>query len=315
MHLFCILGATASGKTALSIQLAQYAKQQYNIDIEIISLDSALVYQDMDIGTAKPTMQERCGIKHHLIDIIPPTHNYNVGEFLQDVDNITKIIKDKTNHSNKLFIIVGGTMLYHHALTHGLHDIPNQNLEIRQQINQEAELHGWQFMHNKLSQIDKSTADNIKPNDMQRIQRALEIYYTSGKPPSYFYNQHRESKYKLTNIALMPPRDLLHKKIEQRFNLMLEQGFINEVTNLIDKYPSLNLESNSIRCVGYRQAYEYIKNNITYQQFIDMGVASTRQLAKRQITWLRKTESYHIDSSLNNSFELLKIKFDEYYLS
>jgi tRNA dimethylallyltransferase len=301
MHIFCILGPTASGKTTLSIQLAQYAKQKYNVDIEIISLDSALVYQDMNLGTAKPSLQERCGIPHHLIDILPPTHNYNVGEFLQDIDKITQDCK----HRKVVPIIVGGTMLYHHALTYGLHDIPNQNLEIRQQINQQAAINGWHFMHNQLMQIDNITAQNIQPNDTQRIQRALEIYFTSGKPPSYFYNQKRASKYILTNIALMPPRDLLHKRIEQRFNLMLEQGFINEVKQLLVKYPNLNMDNSSMRCVGYRQAYEYLNNKINYKEFVDMGVASTRQLAKRQITWLRKTNCFNIDSSLDNALEIL----------
>ncbi len=308
-NIFCILGPTASGKTALSISLAHYVKEKYNLDVEIISLDSALVYQDMNIGTAKPNLQERGGIPHHLIDILAPTHNYNAGEFLQDIDKII----DDCRTRNKLPIIAGGTMLYHHILTHGLHDIPNQNLAIRQQINEQAQINGWNFMHDKLMQIDAKSAENIKPSDSQRIQRALEIYYISGKTPSYFYNQQRKSKYNLTNIALMPTRELLHKKIEQRFYLMLEQGFIQEVENLLTKYPSLNMENSSMRCVGYRQAYEYLNNNISYQQFIDMGIAATRQLAKRQITWLRKTDCCIIDYNLDNALELLIGNFDAYY--
>ncbi len=297
-YLFCLLGPTASGKTNLSIQLAHFAKQLCNINVEIISLDSALVYQDMNIGTAKPSNEEKQGIVHHLIDILTPIQTYNVGDFLVDVDNI---IQDC--HSRQtLPIIVGGTMLYHHALANGLHALPTQNLEIRAKINQEAVQYGWHVLHEKLMHIDAKSAKNISFNDTQRIQRALEIYYISGHTASHFHQINaRKTAYKLCNIALMPPRQYLHKDIEKRFHAMLNAGFLNEVKQLKIKYPTLNAQHNAMRCVGYRQAYAYLQNDLSYAEFIDASIASTRQLAKRQITWLRKISAYVFDSSQKNT--------------
>jgi len=306
MQFFTILGPTASGKTDLSINLAKYAREKYSTEVEIISLDSALVYKYMDIGTAKPDKEQQQGIKHHLIDIINPTQNYNVGTFLQDVFNIVK------NKQKALPIIVGGTMLYYNALVKGLHNIPSQNQNIRQQIINEAQIYGWEYMYKKLLNID-AKANYIQANDTQRIQRALEIYCITNQPPSYFYEQIRSSPYTFHTIALNPNREILHINIKNRFNTMLEKGFLKEVEKILKQYPSLNENFSSIRCVGYRQAYQYLNNQIDYNEFVDRGIIATRQLAKRQITWLRKLDVINIDVEDNLKFEKVKQEFDIYY--
>jgi tRNA dimethylallyltransferase len=306
--LFCLLGPTASGKTNLAIQLAHFAKKQYSLNIEIISLDSALIYADMNIGTAKPTITEMQGIKHHLIDILTPLQIYNVGDFLSDVARIVLDCKAKQS----MPIIVGGTMLYHHSLAYGLHDLPEQNLAIRTQINQEATQNGWPYLHTKLMQIDALSAAKINCNDAQRIQRALEIYYISGHTAIHFHQKIRAQLYTLCNIALAPPRPYLHQCIEQRFKHMLMLGFVDEVKNILIKYPALSAQDNAMRCVGYRQAYAYLQGYIDYQTFIDTSIANTRQLAKRQMTWLKKTSAYMLDSSQKNTYMHIQAIFSNF---
>lgn len=273
-----ILGPTASGKSALGLDLA--AK---GLPVEIISLDSALVFKDMDIGTAKPTESELKSVPHHLVNIISPTEVYNASEFVQDCLTLIEQIRVR----GKVPIILGGTMMYYKALTDGIDDMPDRNLLVRQVIEQEAQLYGWPHMHALLSKVDPLTARRLKPNDSQRIERALEVYRISGKPISFFQNANQRVKYSLPTLTLLPGnRSVLHQRIEQRFMQMLDMGFIQEVISLRQKYP-LQASMPSMRCVGYRQVWQYLESQFTYDEMVVKAVVATRQLAKRQLTWLR----------------------------
>ncbi len=318
MKIFSLLGATCTGKTNLALKLVQYAKDKYNIQLHIISLDSALVYKHMNIGTAKPSNKELAQAPHYLIDIIEPTDTYNVGNFLQDVEDIINKISQLNNSSTKniqhLPLIVGGTMLYYHSLINGIDNIPTQNIAIREKINAELQQHGQEYLYNKLTSIDPHL--NIHPNDSQRIQRALEIYYISGQAPSKFYTQGKNNikNHIFHSVELHIERKKLHSRIEQRFISMLEQNFINEVKQLLQLYPELNQQTSSMRCVGYRQALQYLTKQINYEQFVQSGIAATRQLAKRQITWLKKIPlNTSIDSNKPECIKLLQNEFDIYY--
>lgn len=273
-----ILGPTASGKSALGLELA--AK---GFPIEIVSLDSALVFKDMNIGTAKPTASELESVPHHLIDLICPTEVYNASDFVTDCLALIQQIRERGN----VPVILGGTMMYYKALTDGIDDMPDRDQTIRSAIENEASLKGWPHMHALLMQVDPITAQRLKPNDSQRIERALEVYRVSGQPISFYQNRAGTRRRTLPTLTLLPGnRTRLHERIEQRFMQMLDVGFVDEVVGLRDSY-SLTPSMPSMRCVGYRQVWEYLDGQVAYDEMIAKGVAATRQLAKRQLTWLR----------------------------
>ena len=290
-----ILGPTASGKTALALNLAQ---QQ---PIEIISVDSALVYRGMDIGTAKPSAAEQAICPHHLIDIIDPTESYSAAQFAKDAESLIHAIHSR----GRLPVLVGGTMLYVKALLEPLTPLPESNAEIRAQIDQEAHQLGWPALHAQLAEIDPTTAARLEPNDAQRINRALEIYRISGKSMSQWLTEDtREHALSFQPIltALIPePRAVLHERINQRFIQMLNHGFIDEVQTLRQR-GDLHLGLPSMRCVGYRQAWEYLDGAYDDDELIARGQAATRQLAKRQMTWIRGMPEIQV---FPNSNELL----------
>ena len=273
-----LLGPTASGKTALGVKLA------HALDTEIISIDSALVYRSMDIGTAKPTSQEKEGIVHHLIDIRDPFESYSAADFFKDCEHLIDDIASR----GKLPLIVGGTMLYAKALKEGLNQMPSSDLAVRADIEREAQELGWPAMHEKLREVDPVTAQRLHPTDSQRISRALEVYRQTGKPISYYQSQQNHgSQHTFLTLGLMPAdRKLLHDRIEKRFLMMIEAGFLDEVKGLMAR-PDFDRNAPSMRAVGYRQAIDYLLGEIDYERFVAAGVAATRQLAKRQMTWMR----------------------------
>ena len=275
-----ILGPTASGKTALTLALAQ---QQ---PIEIISVDSALVYRGMDIGTAKPSRAEQAICPHHLIDIIEPTEAYSAAQFAADAQRLIHEIHTR----GRLPVLVGGTMLYVKALLEPLTELPESDAQIRAQIDAQAADLGWPAMHAQLAQIDPITAARIEPNDAQRINRALEIFHISGKPMAEWLAEDtttHELSFKPILTALIPePRAILHERINQRFVTMLNEGFLDEMRTLRAR-GDLHLGLPSMRCVGYRQAWEHLDGAYGYDELIEKGQAATRQLAKRQMTWIR----------------------------
>ncbi|STY28121.1 tRNA delta(2)-isopentenylpyrophosphate transferase [Legionella wadsworthii] len=279
--IFCIMGPTASGKTALACDLVA------RFPFEIISVDSAMIYRDMNIGTAKPTLQELHRAPHHLIDIKDPTESYSAAQFCTDATSLGEEIIKK----GKIPLLVGGTMMYFNALQKGLSNLPEADPAIRQQLEDEAAILGWPALHKKLIQIDPQSASRIHAHDAQRIQRALEVYSITGKTLTAFQTQQKEkSNYHFVNFILFPEdRSWLHQNIAQRFDHMLAAGFIDEVKLLQQKWP-LTTSMPSMRCVGYRQALEYLQNAYDYSLMRDQGIAATRQLAKRQLTWLRHWE-------------------------
>lgn len=275
-----LMGPTASGKTGLAVELYQH------LPVELISVDSALVYQDMDIGTAKPDAATLAQAPHHLIDVIPPTQAYSAANFRNDA---LRLMTDITARG-KIPLLVGGTMLYFNALQSGLSNLPEASPEVRARLDDEAALIGWPAMHDKLAIIDPETAARLKPTDAQRIQRALEVYELSGKPMSALYQETEQTvlPYNLLKIAIVPSdRKILHERIALRFKQMLAQGFLDEVRQLLKTYPSLTAETPSMRCVGYRQALEHLRGDYDLSELKEKGIAATRQLAKRQLTWLR----------------------------
>ncbi|XXQ67260.1 tRNA (adenosine(37)-N6)-dimethylallyltransferase MiaA [Neisseriaceae bacterium B1] len=278
---FAILGPTASGKTALALSLAQ----QFNC--EIISLDSALVYRDMDVGTAKPTATEMAQVPHHLIDIISPLQAYSAADFVDDCVCLVGEIRAR----GRIPLIVGGTMMYFHALTQGLNQLPQADESVRAALQQEKNTHGLAHLYQRLQTIDPETAARLKPNDAQRIERALEVFLLTNTPLSAHFQaaSPNQAALDLYTLTLVPEnRALLHAHINQRFETMLANGFVQEMKNLQQNYPELTPDMPSMRCVGYRQAWSYLAGEIDETEFIAQGQAATRQLAKRQLTWLRK---------------------------
>ncbi|MTW10380.1 tRNA (adenosine(37)-N6)-dimethylallyltransferase MiaA [Pseudoduganella eburnea] len=274
-----IMGPTASGKTAAALAIAQ------QVPCEIISVDSALVYRGMDIGTAKPSKEELAAVPHHLIDIIDPLDSYSVAQFRTDTLRLVAEISAR----GKVPLLVGGTMLYYKGLSDGLDDLPGADAALRAQLDQEASRIGWPAMHARLAQVDPQTAARLKPADAQRIQRALEIYALSGKPMSELLAQREKEElpFDLASFALEPSdRAWLHERIARRFDIMLDAGFLDEVKTLRAR-GDLHLGLPSIRCVGYRQAWEYLDGTIDYTAMRETGIIATRQLCKRQLTWLR----------------------------
>lgn len=273
-----LMGPTASGKTGLALQLAT------KIPCEIISVDSALIYRGMDIGTAKPTAGELAIVPHHLIDIKDPAESYSAADFRNDALTLMQQICAK----GKIPLLVGGTMLYYKALLEGLSPLPQANAEIRAQIEKQAQQIGWQGLHQQLAVIDPQSAQRIHPNDPQRINRALEVYYLTGKSLTELTEQKGEPlPYRLLQFAITPKeRTILHQRIELRFQQMLEQGFQQEVEKLFAR-KDLHLNLPSIRCVGYRQMWEFLQGKYDFAEMKYRSICATRQLAKRQITWLR----------------------------
>lgn len=273
-----LMGPTTSGKTDLAIRLRQ------KFPVEIISVDSALIYKGMDIGTAKPDQDELALAPHRLIDILDPSEAYSAADFRRDALREMQAIVDQ----GKIPLLVGGTMLYYKALLEGLSPLPAADPEIRQQIEQEAQQLGWAALHEQLRQIDPISAERIHPNDPQRLSRALEVYRISGKTLTELTQTKGEAlPFRVKQFAIAPKeRAELHRRIELRFEKMVEAGFEDEVKALYarkDLHPDLP----SIRCVGYRQMWDYLDGNCTLDEAIFRGICATRQLAKRQITWLR----------------------------
>lgn len=295
-----LMGPTASGKTAYAMAL--YDK--YPIDI--ISVDSALIYRGMDIGSAKPTKDEQLKYPHKLIDICDPAESYSAANFRHDA--IVEIEKSLSNGRTPL--LVGGTMLYFKALIEGLSPLPAANSDIRDQIEEKANRLGWQAIHEELKKVDPVSAQRIHPNDPQRLNRALEVYLITGKSLTELTKESGDAlPYDIMQLAIMPDdRAELHQRIEQRFLQMLDQGFEDEVKKLMQR-PDLHLNLPSIRCVGYRQMWEYLNGDTSYDEMVFKGICATRQLAKRQITWLRGWKQSitwlnndNIDSVLNQIF-------------
>ncbi len=275
-----LMGPTASGKTGLALALAE------RFAVEIISVDSALVYQDMDIGTAKPSAAEQARCPHHLIDLISPMESYSAAQFYADAH---ERIQDITRRG-KLPLLVGGTMLYFKALEEGLSNLPPADPNLRAQIEADAAITGWPTQHARLMALDPITAARLAPNDSQRIQRALEVCILSGQAMSALLGQRQNDQPTLNilKLALQPSDRLaLHARIDTRFRGMLEADFVREVEILRRNYPELTPDHPSMRCVGYRQAWSYLEDEIDRETFIAQGVAATRQLCKRQLTWLR----------------------------
>ncbi len=278
-----ILGPTASGKTQLALDLAQVH------DIEIISLDSALIYRDMNIGTAKPNAAELAQVPHHLIDIISPLDSYSAADFCRDALALIQDIQAR----GKLPVIVGGTMMYYKALTEGLNDLPAADPAIRAQLQADKNTLGLLALYQRLQSVDPLTAERLKAGDSQRIERALEVFMLTGKPMSQHFQEQEAQKpaLNLTTLALIPEtRSLLHAQIKKRFDTMMAGGFLDEVRQLQAKYPGLNPDLPSIRCVGYRQAWAYLAGKDDLAGMTEKSIIATRQLAKRQLTWLRSLD-------------------------
>jgi tRNA dimethylallyltransferase len=287
----CLLGPTASGKTAAALALA--ARRP----VEIISVDSALVYREMDIGTAKPTTEERAVAPHHLIDIVDPAAAYSAAQFRADTLRLTGEIHAR----GRLPLLVGGTMLYYKALTQGLNDLPAADPDVRAALDAEAAREGWPALHERLATVDPVTAARLAPNDSQRIQRALEVFMLTGQAMSAWLAAPARPDdaavaWRFVPIALEPSdRSVLHARIERRFDAMLAGGFVDEVVKLRER-GDLRPEMPSMRCVGYRQVWEYLDGAVDYPTMRDKGIFATRQLCKRQLTWLRSmTERVVVD--------------------
>jgi tRNA dimethylallyltransferase len=288
-----LMGPTASGKTDLAIALSQQRA------VDVISVDSALIYRGMDIGTAKPTAEESSLAPHALIDICDPAESYSVADFCRDA----QVEIDKSHQAGRTPVLVGGTMMYFNALLKGLADMPATDVATRAAIEEEAIVKGWPLLHQELAAVDPESASQIHPNHSQRIARALAVYRMSGKPMSVYraeqhqqssVNTHFASHYQVAQFALIPQeRALLHQRIARRYSMMLEAGFEQEVIQL-RKRGDLSLDLPSMRAVGYRQMWEYLESACSYDEMVDKGLAATRQLAKRQLTWLRGWEGLQV---------------------
>ena len=273
-----LMGPTASGKTALAVSLVEH------FPLEIISVDSALVYRDMNIGTAKPDAATLARAPHHLLDIRDPTEAYSAAAFCEDA---RRLMAEMTARG-KVPLLVGGTMLYFKALLQGLDDLPPADAALRQKLDQEAASRGWPALHAELAQVDPATAARLAPNDSQRIGRALEIFRLTGFPMSALLARAQSSlPYRVLQLALLPSdRAVLHQRIATRFDQMLDGGLIEEVERLRRNY-ALEADMPAMRAVGYRQAWAFLDGAISLGELREQGIAATRQLAKRQLTWLR----------------------------
>ena len=283
-----LMGPTASGKTDLAISLCK------RFPCDVISVDSALVYRGMDIGTAKPDAETLRRTPHRLIDIRDPEESYSAGEFVRDAYREM----DEIFAAGRIPLLAGGTMMYFRALTEGIAALPSADEDIRRAIDAEAEERGWPALHDDLRQVDPAAAERIKPNDRQRIQRALEVYRSSGTPLSVWQRdsapQRDDIRYLKTGLNI-EPRSLLHERIAQRLDIMVEGGFIDELRRLRER-PGLVADCTAMRSVGYRQFWRYLDGDYSLDEARDRALFATRQLAKRQITWLRsETELFMVD--------------------
>ena len=297
-NIFCLLGPTAAGKTQLALALAQ------KFPIEIVSVDSALIYRDMNIGTAKPDVATMKAIPHHLIDICDPSESYSVAQFKQDAEFAISDILQR----NKIPLLVGGTMMYFNMLRKGIAELPSADPGIRQRLTKEAALKGWPRLHARLLQVDPVSAARIHAQDGQRIQRALEVFLQSGRnltdwlanqtSPQLPYHMH-------TWIVAPTSRVVLHERIAARFEQMFQAGFVEEVRHLYER-GDLSLENPSMRSVGYRQVWQYLAGEYSLNEAREKGIIATRQLAKRQFTWLRRfTDVLWFDALDPNLFDRL----------
>jgi tRNA dimethylallyltransferase len=291
-----LMGPTASGKSALALELAE------RLNGEIVSVDSAQVYRGMDIGTAKPDAATRNRVRHHLIDLIDPTEAYSAGRFAADA--LAAIVDARAR--GRLPILCGGTMLYFKALTEGLSALPRADARVRAELDQRAAREGWPALHAELSRVDPATAARLEPSDAQRIQRALEVWRISGVPLSRLQGRRARADASLgpaLRLALLPSdRARLHRAIAARFDAMLARGLVEELRGLRQRY-SLSPDLPSMRSVGYRQAWSYIEGDIDASTLRAQGIAASRQLAKRQFTWLRITEATRFDPYEAGAFE------------
>ncbi|WP_409523401.1 tRNA (adenosine(37)-N6)-dimethylallyltransferase MiaA [Nitrincola sp. MINF-07-Sa-05] len=298
-----LMGPTASGKTDLAMQL------QDRLPVELISVDSAMIYRGMDIGTAKPDAETLKRYPHRLIDIRDPAEAYSAAEFRSDA---LSEMADITA-AGRIPLLVGGTMMYFNALQQGLASLPAADADLRRQLEQEAEALGWPAMHAKLAEVDPVAAGRLKPNDSQRLQRALEVYLLTGKTLTRHWEeqQHQALPYRILSLALMPDdRAWLHERIERRFDQMLAQDFESEVRTLWRR-GDLTTQMPSVRCVGYRQMWDYFEGRSDFTAMRYKGIVATRQLAKRQITWLRSWEDVHRiecsrDNKLSHALKLIQ---------
>ncbi|MDC3333037.1 tRNA (adenosine(37)-N6)-dimethylallyltransferase MiaA [bacterium] len=280
-----LMGPTASGKTQLAIELCQA------MPCDIISVDSALVYRDMNIGTAKPDAEELALAPHRLIDIIDPAENYSAADFRRDALREMSEITAR----GRIPLLVGGTMLYYKALLEGLADMPESNLAVREKIERLADEKGWPHIHQLLAEVDPQSAERIHPNHSQRIGRAYAVYVDSGITMTEYHRQQQSDPlpYQVTQLAIAPSeRSVLHRRIQKRFDSMVEKGFVDEVRALYQR-GDLHLDMPSIRAVGYRQVWQYLADDLSLDEAIERSVIATRQLAKRQFTWLRGWGEIH----------------------
>ena len=301
LPIISIIGPTSIGKSNLAIEL-------YNkYPVEIISVDSVMIFRDMNIGTAKPDKEVLKSIKHHLIDIKNPDDNYNVGDFYKDVCKLINSI-----HLNeRIPLLVGGTLMYFNQLYNGLNQLPETSIIDRKFINNISDIYGWEKLHACLKNIDYETYQKINKADKQRIQRALEVYLITGKPISSFFAEsvHLSEDFNLITLKMMcNDRSKLHKNIEERTKMMFRNGFIDEVMSIRKKY-SITSDSQSMKSIGYKQVMSFINNEIDENELSEQTIFATRQLAKRQITWIKKfTEGMEIDlenQTLHHLFSML----------
>jgi tRNA dimethylallyltransferase len=302
-RVFALFGPTASGKSRLALELAA------RLPVEIVSADSAQVYRGLNIGTAKPDAAERERVPHHLLDLVDPHESYSTGRWREDALNTIETVFSR----NKIPLIVGGTMLYYRALAEGLDELPQADLAVRREIDADAARRGWPALHADLAKIDPPSALRIAPNDEQRIQRALEVFRLTGTPLSGLHGRSKAAlPFELRGFALLPPdRAILHRRIEERFDSMLRQGLVDEIEALRKKF-ELTAGMPSMRAVGYRQVWEMLEGKTAAREMRERAVAATRQLAKRQITWLRSfrdTEAIETNET-GRAFERLLVLLD-----
>lgn len=300
LPVIAIMGPTASGKTGLALDIAA------KVDSEVISVDSALVYKGMDIGTAKPSQDEQAGVVHHLIDIIDPAESYSVSQFVNDTNALIGDILSR----GKVPILAGGTMMYFNALINGISPLPKSDEKVRDEITQQAQRLGWSKLHDELRGVDPISGERIHPNDPQRITRALEVYRSTGKTLTHWQQQEGERcPYNIAQFAIAPAdRTVLHERIATRFDMMLEAGFEQEVLKLYER-SDLHEDLPSIRSVGYRQMWQYLDGQLSYAEMRERGIIATRQLAKRQLTWLRGWEQVTwLDTFANDNLTKITAK-------
>jgi tRNA dimethylallyltransferase len=312
--ILCIVGPTGAGKTHLAMALAEHAKS-IGQTVELISMDSALVYRGLNIGSAKPTQAEQAAVQHHLIDILEPTESYSAARFANDAKQLCTVIRDRGN----IPVVVGGTMLYWRAWAYGLSSLPPADPEIRARLDEQGKAMGWPAMHAQLTQVDPMTAARLQPKDSQRVQRALEVYEITGKPMSELLANSPSEDGRAGSaipewidlISLEPSdRARLHQNLEKRFDEMLIGGLLEEV-ELLRKNPDLHGDLPAIRSVGYRQVWEYLSGEVDQAEMRYKALAATRQLGKRQLTWLRaiagrKTFDPFNPTELNTALEYCK---------